>query len=139
MPRKKLPKEQVRNRFLPNRVTQQELNEVKARAKACKMSVSDYVRMCCLGHEPKSALTAEEMDVLGVLSTAMSHVTNYSNALCALSNEEKLLLFHNQSLMIDWYMEVASITEAVKDFLHRIRNQNRLPANQDLKAKTNSD
>ena len=42
-------------------------------------------------------------------------------------------------MMIEWYMEVASITEAVKDFLHRIRNQNRLPANQGLKPKTNSE
>ena len=43
-------------------------------------------------------------------------MVHFANALAALSREEKMQLFHQQPYMLQWYLNVARITNAVTEY-----------------------
>ena len=44
-------------------------------------------------------------------------MVNFANALSGLTKEEKLSLFRNHRIMLDWYEKVAPVTDLVIEYL----------------------
>lgn len=55
-------------------------------------------------------------------------MVNFANALHGLTDNEKIRLFRQQPIMLDWYEKVAFVTNRVTDFLQSAQTANSYPA-----------
>ena len=120
----KKPKAEKRNRVVVTKVTTKEFYKMKILAKRCDMSVSSYIRARSLGYEPKERLSSDEVKSLKNLADCRIDMVNFANALSGLTDLEKLALFRNHKMMFQWYELVASITDAVTEYLQSVQKSN---------------
>lgn len=125
--KKLMPLEKKRNRVVVTKVTQHEYDKISIMAKQCGMSVSGLVRTRCLGYKPTYKLSNEEVKRLKNLADCRTDMVNFANALSGLTNEEKLALFRNHRMMLQWYEMVADITKAVTEYLRSVQKGNEFP------------
>lgn len=112
-----------RSRVVPFKVSDSEYQRIRQTADKCGLTVSEYVRLRSLGYAPKARLTKRETQLLETLLSCRADMVNYANALSGLSNDEKLRLFRNREFMLDWYGEVAKVTNAVTAFIAAVSNR----------------
>ena len=65
----------------------------------------------------KARLSDEEKSLLRNLGDSRRDMVNFANALSGLTNEEKLSLFRNHRMMLEWYEKVAPVTNLVIEYL----------------------
>ena len=91
-----------RTLHLDARVSQEEFDTIKNKAKECGLTISDYVRRCALEHCPKRHLTDKEIRAYCSIYEARRDLINIANALRGRSEEEKRLIFSDVKFMQDW-------------------------------------
>ena len=117
-----------RDKVVVTKVTEQELEQIKSTADRCGMTRSDFIRARVLGYKPRLRLSDAQMDGLRQLAACRTDMVNFANALHGLSNNEKIRLFRQQPIMLDWYEKVAYVTDRVTDFLQSAQTSNSYPA-----------
>ena len=117
-----------RDRVVVTKVTEQELAQIKSTADQCGMTRSDFIRARALGYKPRQRLSDKELDGLRQLAACRTDMVNFANALHGLTDNEKIRLFRQQPIMLDWYEKVAFVTNRVTDFLQSAQTANSYPA-----------
>ena len=125
-----------RDKVVVTKVTEQELAQIKSTADQCGMTRSDFIRARALGYKPRQRLSDKDLDGLRQLAACRTDMVNFANALHGLTDNEKIRLFRQQPIMLDWYEKVAFVTNRVTDFLQSAQTANHYPAgttNEDAK------
>lgn len=125
-----------RDKVVVTKVTEQEFAQIKSSANQCGMTRSDFIRARALGYKPRQRLSDAQMNGLRQLAACRTDMVNFANALHGLSDNEKIRLFRQQPIMLDWYEKVAYVTDRVTDFLQSAQTANSYPAgttNEDAK------
>lgn len=113
-----------KSRVVVTKVTPQEHAEIARAAADCGITLSEFVRARCLGYRPASRLSHFEKQRLSQLEACRTDMVHFANALAALSREEKMQLFHQQPYMLQWYLNVARITNAVTEYIQHVQQRN---------------
>lgn len=114
--------------FIGAKVTPRQKEEIRARARQCGMTVSDYLLARAYGYTPRARLTREEVALLQELDGCRADLVKYTSALQGMSTSQRLTLFNQIPFMTGWFRMLRPITEAVSDFLTAVREQNRVPS-----------
>ena len=117
-----------RDKVVVTKVTGQELSQIKDTADQCGMTRSDFIRARALGYKPRQRLSDKDLDGLRQLAACRTDMVNFANALHGLTDNEKIRLFRQQPIMLDWYEKVAFVTNRVTDFLQSAQTANSYPA-----------
>ena len=117
-----------KSRVVVTKVTPQERAEIARAASDCGITMSEFVRARCLGYRPASRLSHFEKQQLSHLEACRTDMVHFANAIAALSREEKMQLFHQQPYMLQWYLNVARITNAVTEYIQHVQQRNIYPA-----------
>ena len=117
-----------RDKVVVTKVTEQELAQIKSTADQCGMTRSNFIRARALGYKPRQRLSDKELDGLRQLAACRTDMVNFANALHGLTDNEKIRLFRQQPIMLDWYEKVAFVTNRVTDFLQSAQTANSYPA-----------
>lgn len=117
-----------RDKVVVTKVTEQELLQIKDTAEQCGMTRSDFIRARALDYRPRKRLSVTEVDGLRQLAACRTDMVNFANALHGLNDSEKVRLFRHQPTMLEWYENVAHITDRVTDFLQSAQKANSYPA-----------
>lgn len=125
--KKTIPLEKKRNHVVVTKVSKHEYDKICFMAKRCGMSISGLVRARCLDYKPTYKLSPEDLKRLKNLADCRTDMVNFANALSGLTNEEKLALFRNHRMMLQWYEMVSDITKAVADYLRSVQKVNEFP------------
>ncbi|WP_346990406.1 plasmid mobilization protein [Bacteroides caccae] len=100
---------------------------IKKLADRCGMSVSSYLLARAYNYRPKARLTDDELAAMKEFVATRADVTNYANALKALTNEERLALFRRYDFMLEWGQTINSEMLRLSAFLNRMNIPNALP------------
>ena len=92
-----------RDKVVVTKVTEQELAQIKSTADQCGMTRSDFIRARALGYKPRQRLSDKDLDGLRQLAACRTDMVNFANALHGLTDNEKIRLFRQQPIMLDWY------------------------------------
>jgi len=117
-----------RDKVVVTKVTEQELAQIKSTADQCGMTRSNFIRARALGYKPRQRLSDKNLDGLRQLAACRTDMVNFANALHGLTDNEKIRLFRQQPIMLDWYEKVAFVTNRVTDFLQSAQTANSYPA-----------
>ena len=117
-----------RDKVVVTKVTEQELAQIKSTADQCGMTRSNFIRARALGYKPRQRLSDKDLDGLRQLAACRTDMVNFANALHGLTDNEKIRLFRQQPIMLDWYEKVAYVTNRVTDFLQSAQTANSYPA-----------
>ena len=117
-----------KSRVVVTKVTPQERAEIARAASDCGITMSEFVRARCLGYRPASRLSHFEKQQLSHLEACRTDMVHFANAIAALSREEKMQLFHQQPYILQWYLNVARITNAVTEYIQHVQQRNIYPA-----------
>ena len=109
MKKKKTKPKPRRTLHLDTRVSQEESNRIRRKAEECGLTASDYMRKCALGHSPKQHLTDKEIEAYMSLYEARRDLIAISNVLKGKTEEEKLSIFGDESLMKKWVRGVRTV------------------------------
>ena len=86
-------------------------------ASRCGTNKSTLFRSLLYSVQLKARLSDEEKSLLRNLGDSRRDMVNFANALSGLTNEEKLSLFRNHRMMLEWYEKVAPVTNLVIEYL----------------------
>ena len=86
-------------------------------AKRCSINKSALFRSLLYSVQLKARLSDEEKALLRNLGDSRRDMVNFANALSGLTKEEKLSLFRNHRMMLEWYEKVAPVTDLVIEYL----------------------
>lgn len=115
-----------RSTVISLKTTSYEKEQIALTAKRCGMTVSDFLRARALGYKPLARLTKEECEKLSQLSYSRVDIINFANVLSAISEDEKLPLFHNEYFMQDWYNRTQKVIDGVIEYLKFVQRPNKV-------------
>ena len=121
------PTKQRRSVTITVKVSPQQKENIKKLADRCGMSVSSYLLARAYNYRPKARLTDDELAAMKEFVATRADVTNYANALKALTNEERLALFRRYDFMLDWGQTINNEMLRLSAFLNRMNIPNALP------------
>lgn len=122
-----LPPERKRSQTITVKVSPTQKADIKRLADRCGMSVSSYLLARAYNYRPKARLTDNELAAMKEFAATRADVTNYANALKALSNEERLALFRRYDFMLEWGQAINNEMQRLSAFLNRMNIPNALP------------
>lgn len=122
-----LPPEQKRSVTITVKVSPTQKADIKRLADRCGMSVSSYLLARAYNYRPKARLTDNELTAMKEFAATRADVTNYANALKALSSEERLSLFRRYDFMLEWGHTINNEMQRLSAFLNRMNIPNALP------------
>ncbi|WP_195658561.1 plasmid mobilization protein [Bacteroides stercoris] len=126
-PKGTLPPERKRSVTITVKVSPTQKADIKRLANRCGMSVSSYLLVRAYNYRPKARLTDNELAAMKEFAATRADVTNYANALKALSNEERLALFRRYDFMLEWGQTINNEMQRLSAFLNRMNIPNALP------------
>lgn len=126
-PKGTLPPERKRSVTITVKVSPTQKADIKRLADRCGMSVSSYLLARAYNYRPKARLTDNELAAMKEFAATRADVTNYANALKALSNEERLALFRRYDFMLEWGQTINNEMQRLSAFLNRMNIPNALP------------
>lgn len=126
-PKGTLPPERKRSVTITVKVSPTQKADIKRLANRCGMSVSSYLLVRAYNYRPKARLTDNELAAIKEFAATRADVTNYANALKALSNEERLALFRRYDFMLEWGQTINNEMQRLSAFLNRMNIPNALP------------
>ena len=115
--------------FIGAKVTPQQKEEIRARARQCGMTVSDYILSCAYNFKPKARLTKEEAALLQNLDNCRSDLVKYTSALHGMSTKQRMVMFNQIPFMVGWLGELSNVAEGVCQCLEAVKEKNRIPSN----------
>lgn len=121
------PTKQRRSMTITVKVSPQQKENIKKLADRCGMSVSSYLLARAYNYRPKARLTDDELAAMKEFVATRADVTNYANALKALTNEERLALFRRYDFMLEWGQTINNEMLRLSAFLNRMNIPNALP------------
>ena len=121
------PTKQRRSVTITVKVSPQQKENIKKLAERCGMSVSSYLLARAYNYRPKASLTDDELAAMKEFVATRADVTNYANALKALTNEERLALFRRYDFMLEWGQTINNEMLRLSAFLNRMNIPNALP------------
>lgn len=121
------PTKQRRSVTITVKVSPQQKENIKKLADRCGMSVSSYLLARAYNYRPKARLTDDELTAMKEFVATRADVTNYANALKALTNEERLALFRRYDFMLEWGQTINNEMLRLSAFLNRMNIPNALP------------
>lgn len=121
------PTKQRRSVTITVKVSPQQKENIKKLADRCGMSVSSYLLARAYNYRPKAKLTDDELAAMKEFVATRADVTNYANALKALTNEERLALFRRYDFMLEWGQTINNEMLRLSAFLNRMNIPNALP------------
>ena len=116
------------NRTVTIRLSEKENRTAGLLSKRCGINKSALFRSLLYSVQLKARLSDEEKALLRNLGDSRRDMVNFANALSGLTKEEKLSLFRNHRMMLEWYEKVAAVTDRVTDFLQSAQSANNYPA-----------
>lgn len=122
-----LPPERKRSQTITVKVSPTQKADIKRLADRCGMSVSSYLLARAYNYRPKARLADNELAAMKEFAATRADVTNYANALKALSNEERLTLFRRYDFMLEWGQAINNEMQRLSAFLNRMNIPNALP------------
>ena len=122
-----LPPERKRSVTITVKVSPTQKADIKRLADRCGMSVSSYLLARAYNYRPKARLTDNELAAMKEFAATRADVTNYANALKALSDEERLALFRRYNFMLEWGQTINNEMQRLSAFLNRMNIPNALP------------
>ena len=105
------------SRTVTIRLSEKEYRMAGLLAKRCGINRSALFRSLLYSVQLKARLSDEEKELLRNLGDSRRDMVNFANALSGLTNEEKLSLFRNHRMMLEWYEKVAPVTNLVIEYL----------------------
>lgn len=105
------------SRTVTIRLSEKEYRMAGLLAKRCGINKSALFRSLLYSVQLKARLSDEEKALLRNLGDSRRDMVNFANALSGLTKEEKLSLFRNHRMMLEWYEKVASVTDLVIEYL----------------------
>lgn len=105
------------SRTVTIRLSEKEYRMAGLLAKRCGINKSALFRSLLYSVQLKARLSDEEKALLRNLGDSRRDMVNFANALSGLTNEEKLSLFCNHRMMLEWYEKVAPVTNLVIEYL----------------------
>lgn len=105
------------SRTVTIRLSEKEYRMTGLLAKRCGINRSALFRSLLYSVQLKARLSDEEKALLRNLGDSRRDMVNFANALSGLTNEEKLSLFRNHRMMLEWYEKVAPVTNLVIEYL----------------------
>ena len=87
---------------LEARVTEQEYAQVANLAKACGLSMSNYVRRTALGQHPRQRLTDREVEALCSLTDARGDLIRIAAAVKAIQADKRAMYFSDTRFVEQW-------------------------------------
>ena len=105
------------SRTVTIRLSEKEYRMAGLLAKRCGINRSALFRSLLYSVQLKARLSDEEKTLLRNLGDSRRDMVNFANALSGLTKEEKLSLFRNHRIMLDWYEKVAPVTDLVIEYL----------------------
>lgn len=121
------PTKQRRSVTITVKVSPQQKENIKKLAERCGMSVSSYLLARAYNYRPKARLTDDELAAMKEFVATRADVTNYANALKALTYEERLALFRRYDFMLEWGQTINNEMLRLSAFLNRMNIPNALP------------
>lgn len=121
------PTKQRRSVTITVKVSPLQKENIKKLADRCGMSVSSYLLARAYNYRPKARLTDDELAAMKEFVATRADVTNYANALKALTNEERLALFRRYDFMLEWGQIINNEMLRLSAFLNRMNIPNALP------------
>lgn len=125
--RKTLDKEQLRDKAITVKATTRQKEEIRKAAGKCGMTPSSFLLARGCGYNPKACLTDEEKALLRPLRDARIDITNFTNALNAMDDEERKQMFRRNSFMVKWLQEIGEVFSKLDRYLKAVSGRNRLP------------
>ena len=126
-PKGTLPPERKRSITITVKVSPTQKADIKKLADQCGMSVSSYLLARAYNYRPKARLTDNELAAMKEFAATRADVTNYANALKALSREERFALFRRYDFMLEWGQTINNEMQRLSAFLNRMNIPNALP------------
>ena len=105
------------NRTVTIRLSEKEYRMAGLLAKRCGINRSALFRSLLYSVQLKARLSDEEKALLRNLGDSRRDMVNFANALSGLTKEEKLSLFRNHRMMLEWYEKVDPVTDLVIEYL----------------------
>ena len=105
------------SRTVTIRLSEKEYRMAGLQAKRCGINKSALFRSLLYSVQLKARLSDEEKALLRNIGDSRRDMVNFANALSGLTKEEKLSLFRNHRMMLEWYEKVAPVTDLVIEYL----------------------
>ena len=105
------------SRTVTIRLSEKDNRMARLLASRCGTNKSTLFRSLLYSVQLKARLSDEEKALLRNLGDSRRDMVNFANALSGLTNEEKLSLFRNHRMMLEWYEKVAPVTNLVIEYL----------------------
>ena len=95
-------KQNIRNRHIDIRLTEEEYKMVVEKAAECGLTLSNYGRKLLQNHHPSKRLSDEEVQGLNSLSDARADLIRIQNVLKGKPDEIKKRYFRDENYMRAW-------------------------------------
>ncbi len=105
------------SRIVTIRLSEKDYRMARLLARRCGINKSALFRSLLYSVQLKARLSDEEKALLRNLGDSRRDMINFANALSGLTKEEKLSLFRNHRMMLEWYENVAPVTNLVIEYL----------------------
>lgn len=105
------------SRIVTIRLSEKDYRMARLLARRCGINKSALFRSLLYSVQLKARLSDEEKALLRNLGDSRRDMVNFANALSGLTKEEKLSLFRNHRMMLEWYENVAPVTNLVIEYL----------------------
>ena len=125
--KKTLPAKRRRSMTITVKVSPIQKADIRELADRCGMSVSSYLLARAYNYRPKARLTDDELAAMKEFVATRADVTNYANALKALTSEGRLALFRRYDFMLEWGQAINNEMSRLSAFLNRMNIPNALP------------
>ena len=94
---------------LEARVTEQEYAQAANLAKACGLSMSNYVRRTALGQHPRQRLSDREVEALCSLTDARGDLIRIAAAVKAIQADKRAMYFSDTRFVEQWMMAATQL------------------------------
>lgn len=123
----KLTEDELCSEHISVKATPYQKAEIIRKAEACGMRWSPYLVARGFNYSPKARLTDEEKELLRPLQDIRLDVINFTNALNAMSADERKAMFNRHKFMFEWLRRITDVAQQVKVYLDSVKRPNRRP------------
>lgn len=102
------------------RCSKKERMQIANKAESCGLSMSEYVRQCAIGHNPKLRMTEAEIEAYKSLADARGELVRIKNALQGKSQEQRKRYFNDPNFMKFWISAVDQLIRKWYDILNKM-------------------
>lgn len=109
-----------RSFILTFRISKDERKQIADKSASCGLSISEYVRQCAIGHNPKLRLTEAEIEAYKSLADARADLVRIKNALQGKTQDQRKRYFNDANFMKYWISAVDKIIRQWYDIINKL-------------------